>query len=51
MKYLKIKNHVFTPGCEDEKCRWCNFVTRNMPVITDPDIEAEDETLILSEND
>lgn len=49
--YKDIKNHVFTPGCEDEKCRWCNFVTRNMPVITDPDIEAEDETLILSEND
>jgi len=37
--YNNIKNHVFTPGCGDEKCPWCNFVSRNMPA----EITAENE--------
>jgi len=24
--YAKILNHEFTIGCQDEKCRWCNFI-------------------------
>lgn len=30
--YESIKNHEFTEGCGDEKCKWCNFVNENMPV-------------------
>ena len=32
--YEKIKNHEFTNGCEEEGCKWCNFVNENMPVET-----------------
>ncbi|MBK9255828.1 MAG: ATP-dependent helicase [Saprospiraceae bacterium] len=38
--YENIKNHVFTPGCGDDKCHWCNFVNKNMPVNV---IRFEDE--------
>jgi len=30
--YEKIKNHEFTQGCEEDNCKWCNFVNENMPV-------------------
>ena len=30
--YDKIKRHEFTTGCEEEGCKWCNFVNENMPV-------------------
>lgn len=32
--YQQIKAHVFTPGCGEDDCKWCNFVARNMPVST-----------------
>lgn len=41
--YSDIKNHLFTPGCGDEKCRWCNFVMRNMPVTQDSELGEEEE--------
>lgn len=41
--YDNIKNHVFTPGCQDKDCKWCNFVTRNMPVELTPESEDNDE--------
>lgn len=28
--YDKIKRHEFTKGCEEEGCRWCDFVNENM---------------------
>lgn len=30
--FAKIKNHEFTVGCEEEGCKWCNFVNENMSV-------------------
>jgi DNA helicase-2/ATP-dependent DNA helicase PcrA len=30
--YAKIKNHEFSNGCEEEGCKWCNFVNENMGV-------------------
>ncbi len=30
--YDKIKRHEFTEGCEEEGCKWCNFVNENMSV-------------------
>ncbi|MDF1697297.1 MAG: ATP-dependent DNA helicase [Saprospiraceae bacterium] len=30
--YAKIKKHEFTTGCEEENCKWCNFVNENMSV-------------------
>lgn len=30
--YESIKNHEFDKGCEEEGCKWCNFVNENMPV-------------------
>ena len=30
--YEKIKKHEFTTGCEEENCKWCNFVNENMSV-------------------
>jgi DNA helicase-2/ATP-dependent DNA helicase PcrA len=44
--YQNIKNHIFTPGCGDEKCQWCNFVARNMPAkisVSDEDSEDDQE--------
>ena len=38
--YASIKNHEFTKGCEEENCKWCNFVNENMPV--DALIEEEE---------
>ncbi|MBK8517412.1 MAG: ATP-dependent helicase [Saprospiraceae bacterium] len=43
--YQNIKNHIFTPGCGDEKCQWCNFVMRNMPAKTTTDEEESEENL------
>lgn len=40
--YADIKNHIFTPGCGDERCRWCNFVLRNMPLQIDENIDEDD---------
>ncbi len=28
--YNGIKNYDFFPGCNDSKCKWCNFVKENM---------------------
>lgn len=42
--YQQIKAHVFTPGCGEEDCKWCNFVARNMPVsslISDEEIDID----------
>ncbi len=39
--YTKIKNHEFTTGCEEEGCKWCNFVNENMRV----------ESLVFEEED
>ena len=48
--YSNIKNHIFTPGCGDEKCQWCNFVARNMPVgITAGDEDPEDVHELIQE--
>lgn len=44
--YREIKNHKFTPGCGEENCRWCNFVSRNMPPtlpVGTPDTEEADQ--------
>jgi DNA helicase-2/ATP-dependent DNA helicase PcrA len=38
--YEKIKNHEFMTGCEEENCKWCNFVNENMSV--ESLIEEED---------
>jgi DNA helicase-2/ATP-dependent DNA helicase PcrA len=38
--YEKIKKHEFTTGCEEENCKWCNFVNENMSV--ESLIEEED---------
>jgi DNA helicase-2/ATP-dependent DNA helicase PcrA len=27
----KIKDKIFTPGCGEENCQWCNFVKSQMP--------------------
>jgi DNA helicase II / ATP-dependent DNA helicase PcrA len=45
--YQKIKNAEFTPGCGDEKCKWCMFVNDHIPIDTvEPDGEvAEIEVL------
>ncbi len=43
--YQDIKNHVFTPGCGEDTCKWCNFVTRNMPV----QLSLEDEDNFVEE--
>jgi len=40
--YSKIKNHEFTDGCGDEKCKWCNFVNENMTVTDLMEGDAED---------
>lgn len=37
--YQDIKNHIFTPGCEEDTCKWCNFVKRNMPLQLSPEDE------------
>ena len=39
--YAKIKNHEFTIGCEEEGCKWCNFVNENMSVelLIEEDVE------------
>ena len=39
--YNEIKSHIFTPGCGDEKCQWCNFVMRNMPAKT---VQSDQDT-------
>jgi len=44
--YQDIKNHLFTPGCGEDTCKWCNFVTRNMPV---RQISPEDEDTFVEE--
>ncbi|MBK8349525.1 MAG: ATP-dependent helicase [Saprospiraceae bacterium] len=44
--YEGIKNHIFTPGCEDEKCQWCNFVMRNMPLKNIVSTGSDDEDTI-----
>jgi DNA helicase II / ATP-dependent DNA helicase PcrA len=49
--YQDIKNHIFTPGCGEDTCKWCNFVTRSMPVqlsIEDEDslVEVQSEMII-----
>jgi DNA helicase II / ATP-dependent DNA helicase PcrA len=46
--YKNIKNHIFTPGCGDEKCHWCNFVLRNMPAATTPGDEDTEELFELN---
>ena len=43
--YKNIKKHIFTPGCGDEKCPWCNFVMRNMPARTIAGDEDAEETI------
>ena len=43
--YNNIKNHIFKPGCEDEKCQWCRFVSRNMPARIPTGDEDVDETI------
>ena len=30
--YDRIKNYEFSNGCNEEHCKWCNFVNENMPV-------------------
>ena len=42
--FNNIKNHIFSPGCEDEKCKWCNFVQRNMPVLLNESSEDDPQT-------
>lgn len=49
--YQDIKNHIFTPGCGEETCKWCNFVTRSMPVELSPEdedslVEVQSEMII-----
>ncbi|WP_235298095.1 ATP-dependent helicase [Portibacter marinus] len=41
--YIKILNKEFTPGCEKEDCKWCNFVKDNFKLgSTLEDFEDED---------
>jgi DNA helicase-2/ATP-dependent DNA helicase PcrA len=44
--YSDIKNHIFTPGCGEETCRWCNFVLRNMPVTSTSNMQEDDDDVI-----
>ena len=39
--YGKIKNHDFSDGCNKPECEWCNFVNKNMPLLSS--IELNDE--------
>ena len=32
--YQKIKNHEFADGCQEEDCKWCNFVNNNFSLET-----------------
>lgn len=41
--YSEIKAHIFTPGCGEEDCKWCNFVQRNMPVHAFTELEEDDD--------
>jgi DNA helicase II / ATP-dependent DNA helicase PcrA len=41
--YTDIKSHIFSPGCGDDRCRWCNFVIRNMPVQSHSEIEDDSD--------
>lgn len=47
--YQDIKNHIFTPGCGEDTCKWCNFVTRNMPVQLSPEDEDSFEEVEISD--
>jgi len=41
--YQRILNKEFTPGCQDDKCKWCNFVNNNFSLeSTLEDFEEED---------
>lgn len=40
--YNSIKNHDFTPGCGEPTCKWCNFVSRNMPISLTAESEDDD---------
>lgn len=40
--YKGIQNHEFTKGCDEENCKWCNFVNENMAVESLMEGDAED---------
>ena len=44
--YDGIKKHIFTPGCGEENCQWCNFVLRNMPVKSMENENEDNEILV-----
>ncbi|HQV97036.1 MAG TPA: ATP-dependent DNA helicase [Saprospiraceae bacterium] len=44
--YSEIKAHIFTPGCGEEDCKWCNFVTRNMPVHAFTEMGEDDDDIL-----
>ena len=38
--YEKIMNHEFSEGCNDDKCKWCNFVKNNFALqLNEEDLE------------
>jgi DNA helicase II / ATP-dependent DNA helicase PcrA len=40
----KIKAKIFSPGCGDAKCQWCNFVKAHMPAnLADGDVDEMGE--------
>mgnify|MGYP000949362146 CR=1 FL=1 len=52
--YQQIKAHVFTPGCGEDDCKWCNFVARNMPVsslVSDDEIDISRGDMLVKADD
>jgi DNA helicase-2/ATP-dependent DNA helicase PcrA len=41
--YQKIQNHEFSVGCQEEDCKWCNFVNNNFSLEETLEELEEDE--------